>query len=303
MENSYKYNDDYVRSLLAEYEITELEDYLLQHRRPVVKLERGQAGASSIGKSRIGGYPDLPPEIEWPKTSDGKLMTLLAQLNFAQMVEEAGAETLPEFFPKRGLLYIFAGLDEPAYDVEHKVIYIPQPETAELVYRKPEQKTILEETQEMESSPFEVHAIGQIEFPNYAYEDVDELEATETSMENYEAMAEDMRFKPDDVLGRMFGYPEGQHGDYEYEAALVIHTGKKYGYDTGEARKQLIKHFNGDEQKADQEIQDMLMLLELDSDDDVGFRWWDSGVIHLFIRKEDLINLNFDRTYCSIYSS
>ncbi|ETT74182.1 hypothetical protein C174_19446 [Bacillus mycoides FSL H7-687] len=50
----------------------------------------------------------------------------------------------------------------------------------------------------------------------------------------------------------------------------------------------------------------MQMLLELETDDDVGFCWWDAGVLHFFIRKDDLtvpivlfipIKLNNRNTY------
>lgn len=67
--------------------------------------------------------------------------------------------------------------------------------------------------------------------------------------------------------------------------------------------EKLAAHFGGDEEKAKQEVADMQMLLELETDDDVGFCWWDAGVLHFFIRKDDLVAGRFDRTYCSLYSS
>ena len=67
--------------------------------------------------------------------------------------------------------------------------------------------------------------------------------------------------------------------------------------------EKLAAHFGGDEEKAKQEVADMQMLLELETDDDVGFCWWDAGVLHFFIRKDDLVAGRFDRTYCYLYSS
>ena len=64
-----------------------------------------------------------------------------------------------------------------------------------------------------------------------------------------------------------------------------------------------VDFLNGDEEKAEAEINDIVMLLEIDSNSKVGFSWWDCGVIHFFIRKEDLKNRNFDKTYLSLYSS
>lgn len=54
---------------------------------------------------------------------------------------------------------------------------------------------------------------------------------------------------------------------------------------------------------AEQEIKDMVMLLEIESDDKIGFSCWNSGLIHFLIRKEDLKNKNFDNTYLSLSSS
>ena len=68
-------------------------------------------------------------------------------------------------------------------------------------------------------------------------------------------------------------------------------------------RDKLVAFFGGDEQKTDEEIKNIIMLLEIQSSSEVGFQWWDCGVIHFFIRKEDLENKQFDRTYLSLYSS
>ncbi|MCR8860504.1 MULTISPECIES: YwqG family protein [Bacillus] len=101
----------------------------------------------------------------------------------------------------------------------------------------------------------------------------------------------------------MFGYPTEQHDNSEYEAALIILTGKEYGCSADKALEEIAAHFDSDMTKAKQEVVNMQMLLELESDDDVGFCWWDAGVLHFFIREEDLIAGRFDRTYCSVYSS
>lgn len=78
-------------------------------------------------------------------------------------------------------------------------------------------------------------------------------------------------------LAVIFGYPSTQHGDCEYEAALHLLIGKKYDYSTDSALKQITDHFKGDSIRAKQEVQDTLVLLALDSNQDVGFYWWDAG--------------------------
>ncbi|MFD2117140.1 DUF1963 domain-containing protein [Paenibacillus yanchengensis] len=105
-----------------------------------------------------------------------------------------------------------------------------------------------------------------------------------------------------DVL-QMFSYPDGQHDDAEYEAALMLLTGKEYDYSMENALQKITAALNGDQSKAKQEISYILLLLQLDSDNDIGFCWWDAGALQFYVRKEDLLAQKFDRTYCSLYSS
>jgi len=59
-------------------------------------------GTLSIGHSRLGGLPDLPPERAWP-THKGKKIPFVAQVNLADI--PAGVDS---GLPRRGHLYAFA---------------------------------------------------------------------------------------------------------------------------------------------------------------------------------------------------
>lgn len=39
------------------------------------------------------------------------------------------------------------------------------------------------------------------------------------------------------------------------------------------------------------------MLLQLDTDDSIDMMWGDAGVANFFIRKEDLLKLDFTKVY------
>lgn len=72
-----------------------------------------------VGASKMGGYPDLPPEIEYPTMSahtqqwrdvpaehyEKSAMQLVAQINLRQLTE-SGAD-VENLFLKTGMLYIF----------------------------------------------------------------------------------------------------------------------------------------------------------------------------------------------------
>lgn len=301
--------DAELKKLLDKYEAPELEHYLRNHQRPVVKLICGDKGHERIGHSRFGGSPDLPEQLTWPQTRDGHKMTLIAQLNLAQLQAEIQDEAYQgvhsSLLPKQGILYFFAGEGETAQNIEHQVLYWSGEDVSQLRYQEEEDFTILEEEDQIKFEAYEVHAYADVEFPNYGYSTLhllDQDTLTEESEESYMLISEEMDWKPDNRIGQLFGYAEGQHGDDELIATSYWYNGK-YLYKSEEDRKRLLPHFGGDEARLQQELDDVFMLLEVDSNQQIGFVWWDAGYMHFFIRKEDLLAGRFDRTFCSIYSS
>ena len=65
-----------------------------------------QTTNDSIGTSRVGGFPDLPAQFEWP-VDRGKKLPFLAQINLTEL---AGLRTSP--LPPDGMLYAFGAWDE-----------------------------------------------------------------------------------------------------------------------------------------------------------------------------------------------
>ncbi|KKO51051.1 YwqG family protein [Paenibacillus sp. DMB20] len=281
---------------LKEHGFEHALNYLMETTRQGVRCAKnGKADYTKPGRSRVGGDPDLPPTFAWPLTSDGKPMTFLVQLN----MQDTAQRDANEWLPKTGMLSFFLGIDEPAYNIEHRVIWFDESELLTVVRREPPGETALEETY----AGFDLAERSSLEPPNYAYMDEDQVESENADYEDYEDLLFEIRDEGDDDIIQVFGYPTGQHDDAEYEAALYLLTGEPYEYSMDKALTKIAAHFGGDKTKAKQEVADMLMLLELETDDDVGFCWWDAGVLHFFIRKEDLIAGRFDRTYCSLYSS
>jgi uncharacterized protein YwqG len=67
-------------------------------------------GAPRLGGSRLGGWPDLPPDMQWPRWND-RPMAFLCQIDLA----EAHAVEPRLRLPKQGLLSFFIGCDEDTY--------------------------------------------------------------------------------------------------------------------------------------------------------------------------------------------
>ncbi|SMF84165.1 Uncharacterized protein YwqG [Paenibacillus uliginis N3/975] len=289
-------NKKKLQHIISEHQFGHAVEYLMEHTRQGIRLSK--QGLADYGKactSRIGGDPDLPPHVEWPQDSEGKAMTFLAQLQLGDLAQYDDSSLLPV----SGMLYFFIGVDEPAYNIEHRVLFLQEDQIVEARRRPSPELTTLEE----EYTGYHIEARASLEPPNYAYVDDEQVEDDEHDFEAYEELCFQLYGMDSDDLAVMFGYPATQHGDCEYEAALMMLTGKEYTYSPEEAIQQITAHFGGSSERAEQEIRDTLLLLAIDSDDEVGFCWWDAGELQFYIRKEDLLAGNFAHTYCSLYSS
>lgn len=79
------------------------------------------------GRSHVGGVPDMPPTMPWPRSREGKALHFLAQLDCADLPILAGAPG--GLVPSKGTLLFFVHMDdelifdsEPAGD-QHCVIF------------------------------------------------------------------------------------------------------------------------------------------------------------------------------------
>jgi len=86
----------------------------------------------------------------------------------------------------------------------------------------------------------------------------------------------------------LFGHAANIQGDTQLEAQLVsngLYCGNDGGYEDARAQ-QLAKGAD-----------DWMLLLQLDSDQEAGFMWGDVGMLYFWIRKQDLAQRAFDRTW------
>ena len=96
------------------------------------KLTLHPEGPCGLLDSKVGGLPYWDPALPYPTDSQGNKMTLLAQLNFAQLGTEAP-------LPAQGLLQFFIGqddvfgidFDQPDSQKDFRVVYHPEPDGAD----------------------------------------------------------------------------------------------------------------------------------------------------------------------------
>ena len=98
---------------------------------PYWKLTLHPEGPRGLLDSKVGGLPYWDPALPYPTDSQGNKMTLLAQLNFAQLGTEAP-------LPRAGMLQFFIGqddgfgidFDQPDRQKNFRVVYHPEPDPA-----------------------------------------------------------------------------------------------------------------------------------------------------------------------------
>jgi uncharacterized protein YwqG len=95
--------------LIALRTVTRDEDGMIIDLREADQLE--------VGRSRLGGDPDLPPTLAWPQIQ-GEPLVFVAQLDLAELARYEAATELP----RAGLLsFFYAPIPPDGYELEHPV--------------------------------------------------------------------------------------------------------------------------------------------------------------------------------------
>ncbi len=108
-----KNNLDKIKSFIRNSEEIEIDksdkEELIRMIRPTVGIKTNASNDENlkIGKSKIGGKPDLPKDFEWPRTN-GRPMLFCAQYNLYELTKFDKESLLP----RKGFFYIFLSLDE-----------------------------------------------------------------------------------------------------------------------------------------------------------------------------------------------
>lgn len=227
--------------------------------------------STSLFDSKLGGYPYIPKDFEYPKTSEGKPFNLFAQLNFEKLPK------LPNF-PHKGMLQIYFNPDDGAYGLElkdgFKIIYHEN-----IIYDENKLITDLHLKPEEDSFPFqgEYKIIGELnKIPmsrdDYRFEKEylsiynREIGTNFRSVDDLGELEKEELLDEFWVLGHFIGgYPAFAQGD-------------RRGYE-----KEFEEH--------------SILLFQLYSEDNNGINWVDDGLGNFFITPEDLKNRDFSNVF------
>ena len=276
--------------LLEEYQLSHLAGLLQRFERSAVAFQLSPRNERSVGRSRLGGLPLLPPQYDWPRSKNRPLDFLLQiDLGDTKDLDDSGA------LPTSGLLTFFYDLDNQPWG------YDPNELDGFRV------DLVLSDTlipTELPSREFALpeHVLtfkSTVTFPHFgsrAY-DLLEREAKLTSQESdnyfeFLEVFEKQSYSSEPVpLHRLLGHSANIQGDMQLEAQLVtngLYCGGPSGYSDLRAKE------------LESGVDDWLLLLQLDSDQSADFMWGDAGMLYYWIRFEDLVSRRFNRTWMTL---
>lgn len=286
-----------VQKLLAKHGLAHHASVVDRFLMPCISFDMLRVDDAGAGMSRLGGNPKLDVDFVWPNRQERPL-EVVAQIDLG---ETAPFDSLRKL-PVDGLLTFFYDMEEqpwgfdPKDSTGFKVHYTPagvpvsQHSAPDSEFRLPERSL------EFRSS-FSV--------PSFGTRDYDRLgELTRFSDSETDRFAD---FRSDLALlnsgyqrkywggkHRLLGYSDNIQGDMQLEAELVtngLYCGDPSGYHDPRAKAL--------ESNAD----DWILLLQIDSDENVDLMWGDVGSIYFWIRRDDLARQHFDNVWMALQCS
>lgn len=242
----------------------------------------------SLSFSKIGGLPNLPQNIDWPRWNEIPL-SFLAQIDLSKLGDPhfsgdlASKEYLYFFYDDRQSTWGF----DPADRGSWQVLYLAE-----------EPPTILREAprdlpRDAVFGEKYVTARAMTSYPDVGRLGVDKASLSDKVLDDLLAQ-KDAPFngKPQHQVG---GFPNPvQDDEMELECQLVsngLYCGDLSGYNDPRVA---TLGAGATEWK---------LLLQLDSDDDANMMWGDLGLLYFWIRSSDLVTRNFSNVWMILQCS
>lgn len=244
------------------------------------RLEEGGVNPQ-LGQSKLGGLPDLPAGVKWPKSKKKKSLSFLCQLNLSE-----SDQTMEWHLPKSGMLYFFYDAKEqpwgydPADRGQWRVIYSADASNLQAAEEEPDD---LDEDTIFGASELTFRLEQTLPDPkeDYFYD----ANASRGVFQAYDnALSQWYGSTP---YHRLFGQPQLIQNSMQMECELASN-----GYDATKEHKGA--KFKKMEQAA---RKNWILLLQIDSNDIDDMMWGDGGRLYFWIRRDDLASLSFENVW------
>ena len=245
----------------------------------------------SVGASKIGGLPDLPPTIKWPQWKNTPL-AFLCQIKLEEIVEYPYCDQLPA----TGWLYFFYDAQQQTWGFSpedigsFKVIYYDGP--IETLFRRDFPVDSLDVTEDEEKhriyEPCRISFYEAVSLPEWNSKELDKI-FNDDELDLYVDFIED--FSQNYLCAtqhQIFGHSNPIQGEMRLECQLVtngLYCGDASGY--GDPRRKTLELG----------AEDWQLLFQLDTDDNSEMMWGDCGRLYFWIRRQDLLEKDFDKAW------
>ena len=233
---------------------------------------------------RIGGRPLLAPGVDWPRRKDGAPLSLVAQISLADVAELADGEDQADFPTEGSLAFFYDAVDQSVWG------FSPTDSEGWAVLHCPDGVGALRDfptelDEEGRFSPIALTTVRELTFPPAGSFEVEQLVGDAKAEKYWAVLGED---EEDETITRFLGHPEPVQGEMQVECQLAsngVYVGNSKGYTSPEG----IRLRPG--------AADWRLLLQVDSFDDIGMMWGDSGRLYWWIREADLAEGRWDATW------
>ncbi len=273
--------EDELLTALNENGLARVADRLMAIAAPTVRvyLRPSDESAIPIGASKVGGYPDLPPDVPWPSRPGA--LRLVAQFNLGEVAPYDRAGVLPT----HGLLSFFepddvegdddarTGSDEGPW--EWRVLYHPSDPATFVRHDPPPPLDRL-----YIYGPCAVRYAAQLTLPDTDSPEVWPLGLNEVECDALWTLNLDTNHGAWEEGGHhLLGYPANLEG-----SSFRFFDREGQGIGTGGGIPD-VERAREVERNA---VRRWRLLLQLTSSSDAGFDWDGGGLLHVGIEREAL---------------
>jgi uncharacterized protein YwqG len=239
----------------------------------------------SIGASRIGGVPDVPPDFKWPERS-ATPQSFVAQI----YLDEAHPYDTHGALPARGMLWFFYDAKQETYGADPadrggwSVLYTEDYSGLQRIAAPAKLPT------ESQFKACTVSFASEVTLSQSPRLDVSNFDWTDDEVKKYETLLSTFPTPEDHgtVHHQLLGHPQTIQDDMRLECQLASHGVKD------------IKDPRANELSKGAE--DWQLLLQIDTDQDIGMNWGDNGMIYYWLKASDLKKSDFDDAWLVLQS-
>lgn len=253
--------------------------------KPAIRLSAAPVDEATlaVGVSKLGGVPDLPPALSWPDWK-GLPQSFIGQIRLADVCPYDVNHVLPA----DGMLWFFYDAkqetygDNPADRGGCRILF--SSDLSNL--RRLSAPAALPST-----SLFHAASLGfasEVTLSQFPDMEIPHFDWKDDEQHGYETLLSNMHAGHSQPEHQLLGFPDTIQDDMRLECQLASHG---ITDPDGPAAAALAKG-----------AMDWQLLLQIDSDDRLGMRWGDNGLIYYWMTSSNMQARHFDETWLVLQS-